>query len=427
MKKTWMGSSLLALSLAVAGARADNDALSTPGAIPGLGAAVVNADAAAAPAKAPVTAEPANPCCGSAPCCDSAPCCGCCAADKGKGGLYGDIDYLLWWFKKGHIPPLVTTGSINDTPTGALGQPGTTLIFGDQRFGSNPFSGGRFTVGAWLGDGQDFGVETSWFFMEQRRSFFHASGTGDTGTGSLNVVLFNGDGGFEDSFPQVALEGTSSGNINVRLTQRLWGAEVNARKVCCCGDSLRLSALAGFRYISLQESFDLETDSAFLPTDTGITTQVNDTIGARNNIYLGQIGAQADWFCGNLLVSVLGKVAIGGNDETVKINGTTVNTDPINGTVVAPGGYFSGPNNIGNHHGGDFIFVPEVGVKLGYKITCNLAATVGYDLLWLSNVVRPGDQIDRVVTFQTNDRPKVLFHTTDFWAQGISFGLQYKF
>jgi hypothetical protein len=145
------------------------------------------------------------------------------------------------------------------------------------------------------------------------------------------------------------------------------------------------------------------------------------------NIYLGQIGAQADWLCGNLRVSVLGKVGLGGNDETVKISGTTVNTDPINGTVVAPGGYFSGPSNLGTHHGSDFIFVPELGVSLGYQIAQNVTVSVGYNLLWLSNVVRPGDQIDRVVTFQTNDRPGVLFKTTDFWAQGINVGLQFKY
>jgi hypothetical protein len=342
--------------------------------------------------------------------------------------LYGGADYLLWWFKKGGIPPLITHGEITDIPTGALGQPGTKLLFGDQRFGSDPFSGMRFTLGSWLGDDQNWGVETSWLWLEQRRSFFHASGTGDPGTGSLNVVLFNGDGNFEDSFPQVALEGTSAGEVNVRLVQRMWGAEFNVRKVCCCSDCFRLSALAGFRYLSLEESLDLQTSSTALPAELGISTAVEDSFGARNNIYLGQVGAQADLFRGNFRLSVLGKVAIGGNDEAVKISGTTVTTDPINGTVVTPGtGYFSGPKNIGNHHGGDFVVVPEVGVNLGYQITHNLTATVGYNFLWVSNVVRPGDQIDRTVTFLTNDRPGVLFHTSDFWAQGINFGLQFRY
>jgi hypothetical protein len=435
MKNTWMGSLLVALSLAVAGARAAGDGINPPEAFPSAGvtASADGAKAPAADAKAPAPAsQPAGSscadqsCCAQS-CCASQPCCGCCQDSSRGGGLYGGFDYLLWWFKKGSLPPLVTHGDPNDTPTGALGQPGTTVLFGGDRFGSNPFSGARFTVGAWLGDCQDLGVETTWLFLEQRRQFFSASGTGDVGTGSLNVVFFNGDGGFEDSFPQVALEGTSSGNINIRLVQRLWGGEVNARKVLACGDSLRLSALAGFRYLSLQESLDLEADSTALPADLGISTAVAESFGTRNNIYLGQIGAQADACFGNFRVSVLGKVGLGGNDESVKINGTTTNTDPINGTVVATGGFFSGPNNVGNHHGSDFVVVPEVGVNLGYKLTCNLTATVGYDFLYVSNVVRPGDQLDRTITFQTNDRPKVLFHTTDFWAQGINFGLQYRF
>jgi hypothetical protein len=90
---------------------------------------------------------------------------------------------------------------------------------------------------------------------------------------------------------------------------------------------------------------------AACPRTPALPPKGNDTIGTRNNIYLGQIGALSDWCGGNFLVTVLGKDAIGGDDETVKIN---------------------------------------------------------------------GDQIERVVTFQTNDRPKVLFYTTDFWAKGIS-------
>jgi Putative beta barrel porin-7 (BBP7) len=64
---------------------------------------------------------------------------------------------------------------------------------------------------------------------------------------------------------------------------------------------------------------------------------------------------------------------------------------------------------------------------------------VGYDFLYLSNAVRPGDQIDRElnptqipVNGSTGGlvgapRPTFNFHETDFWAQGIRFGVALRF
>jgi hypothetical protein len=350
------------------------------------------------------------------------------ADEPARGGFYGGAEYLLWWLRKGNVPPLVTHGDPKDTPTGALGKPGTTVLFGGNRFGAaDPFSGGRFTLGYWLGNEQAWGVEAGFFFLEQRRSFFAAAGTGGPGTGSLNVALFNGDARVEDTFPQVALEGTSQGNIGIRLTQRLWGTELNLRHPGREDDTSRLSWLAGFRFLDLEESFDLQTTSVALPPALGISTALADSIATRNRFYGAQIGADADFFHKNWRLTMRGRLALGGNDEAVKISGTTTNVDPIRGVVVAPGGYFSGPNNIGNHHHGEFAVVPEFGANLGYQISKNLTATVGYTFLYISDVVRAGDQIDRVVTFQTNNRPGVLFKQSDSWAQGINLGFQIRY
>jgi hypothetical protein len=46
-----------------------------------------------------------------------------------------------------------------------------------------------------------------------------------------------------------------------------------------------------------------------------------------------------------------------------------------------------------------------------------------YDFLYLSEVVRPGDQIDHNLV----PSPLPIFNRTDFWAQGVSFGLEVKF
>jgi hypothetical protein len=42
-----------------------------------------------------------------------------------------------------------------------------------------------------------------------------------------------------------------------------------------------------------------------------------------------------------------------------------------------------------------FAVVPEVGIKLGYKIMPSIQLGIGYDFLFISNVLGPTDQIDR--------------------------------
>ena len=59
---------------------------------------------------------------------------------------------------------------------------------------------------------------------------------------------------------------------------------------------------------------------------------------------------------------------------------------------------------------------------------------VGYSFIYWSNVSRPGDQIDLNVSpsqfppyDETATMPAFVQHTTDFWAQGINVGLDYRF
>ena len=85
--------------------------------------------------------------------------------------------------------------------------------------------------------------------------------------------------------------------------------------------------------------------------------------------------------------------------------------------------------------------VPEVGVNVGYNFTPWLRGFLGYNFLYWSNVVRPGEQIDREINVRqipgpnfptggsntTVARPTVPFKSTDFWAHGVNLGLELKY
>ena len=80
--------------------------------------------------------------------------------------------------------------------------------------------------------------------------------------------------------------------------------------------------------------------------------------------------------------------------------------------------------------------VPELGVRAGVQVTEHARVFVGYNFLYMSNVVRAGDQIDLRVNpnqLAPNNSlggpalPAFTPKTTDFWAQGISLGLELRY
>ncbi|MGL4421020.1 MAG: BBP7 family outer membrane beta-barrel protein, partial [Gemmataceae bacterium] len=103
--------------------------------------------------------------------------------------------------------------------------------------------------------------------------------------------------------------------------------------------------------------------------------------------------------------------------------------------------------NIGNFSRDRFAVLPELGLNIGYHITPHCRIFVGYNFLYLSNVLRPADQIDtgldvtRIPFFTqasgsnvgnitnaqrlSNVRPVVPFRESDFFAQGVNVGLQF--
>jgi hypothetical protein len=132
-------------------------------------------------------------------------------------------------------------------------------------------------------------------------------------------------------------------------------------------------------------------------------------------------------------------MAIGNNKQTVRNNGSTEITDPTATptTQTFQGGLLTqSPGNIGTFEQNEFAIVPEFGATLGYQLTDHLRATLGYTFLYWSNVVRPGDHINRDVNpkliqpqvppITGEIRPGFEFDTTDYWVQGLSFGGEYR-
>jgi len=146
--------------------------------------------------------------------------------------------------------------------------------------------------------------------------------------------------------------------------------------------------------------------------------------------------AERQW--GRFSVALRGSVALGVTHQELDITGAQLVTPPGGPATAFTGGLLAVGPNLGQFSRDRFGVVPEVSVNLGYWLTPYLKAYAGYNFLYWSNVIRPGDQIDRVVdltfvpntpamnppTFSGQFRPQPLFQQSGFWAQGIQFGLE---
>jgi Putative beta barrel porin-7 (BBP7) len=393
------------------------------------------------------------------------------SVEDAQSRFWADAEYLLWWFKAAPAPvPLVTTGSLNDSVPGAIGQPGTQVLFGGQPLNSPARSGYRLTLGGWVNDCKTVGVEVTGFYFQPGADVEFSKSSNAAGLPLLGVPFFDrtpagfnpGAGGWSGNAYQtggpntqaalLAANGTSLfGNVNVHASSELWGMELNSVINLLSTEQFKLNALVGFRFIDLRESLGL--DFASFPVGIPVSepfraVTINDLFRTRNEFYGGQLGLRGEWTGKWLFASVGGKIALGGTNEVVDISGSF--TDPLpfiyrsfgSTSAFSPStGIFAQPTNSGTFVQNHFAVAGDVDVRVGVNVLRCMRVFVGYEFLGLSSVVRPGNQMDRNInttqvgpapggassTLTGQASPTQLFNTSTFFAQGVNFGVEFRY
>ena len=109
-----------------------------------------------------------------------------------RGWIWGSAEYLLWRTDGMSIPPLVTTSPVG-TPrdeSGVLGEPGTTILFGDEDILADNTNGVRVRSGLYFDRQSQVGVQSEYFMLETQTDGFLASGNA-SGTPILARPFFN--------------------------------------------------------------------------------------------------------------------------------------------------------------------------------------------------------------------------------------------
>ena len=408
--------------------------------------------------------------------------------------MYVHGEYLIGWLDGMNTPPLV----IQDDNANFTSP---DIIYGDGPLLEGQRNGGRITFGLWLDDYGKWGIEGDYLGLGDLNETFTA-GTKDGQGALNNIYIgrpfFNPFSFFRDppsNMDEVprgpareddtdGLDGTVSvyshsefQSAGIRLLHNLCCVDRNPP---CCGDSVecgsavgcgsgcgagvdcpirplgricsllglgvrRTDVIYGFRWASLNESLRIDEDLQEVEGDTEFL--ITDLFETSNDFYGGEIGFQTQWERHRWSLDLLSKIAIGNTQQRVLIDGYTFNdgvlsedltVDGRRGGLLAQSGEGAYAGNIGSYQRDAFSVLPELGLTLGYAVTPRLRATVGYTLIYWSNVLRPGDQIDLDVNgtlipsgeldpiVVARDHPRFEYRQTDLWAQFLNVGAEYR-
>jgi hypothetical protein len=342
-------------------------------------------------------------------------------------------DYLLWWTKGMGVPALATTSPAG-TPqadAGVLGRLNTSVLFGDGNMLDESRSGGRVNLGLWLDACHQRGIEFSYLALGEESASLH--GTADQFS-ILARPFFDLQAGAADSrlivFPNL-VEGT----LAIDVSSEFQSAEVSLRRPCQTPYGSNIDCFVGYRFAELEDRVLISESTISLaePT-TGTRFELDDRFESRNQFHGGQIGVRlVGHSAPGWSSEFTGKFGLGNTSSRMAISGQTLVT-PTSGTpTTQSAGLLVQGTNSGVFETDEFSTLSEFGLTLHRHLGCGWSFNVGYQFLLWTDVLRAGEQIDTTInvsqippgTLIGEARPEFRGETTDFWAQGLSLGLEY--
>lgn len=346
-------------------------------------------------------------------------------------GLFAEVEYNMWWTKARSVPVLATTSPLG-TPLIDVGVlPSAISLYGGD-VGEGLGDGGRVTFGKWLDSYHTTALAARFTAFRADDGDFTAISDGTT---NLAIPFIDAQSGLESSYiigyTPDGVTAISQGSINIQDRLDLTGVEVFGNFLLMDERGARLDLFGGYHMLRLDNSLSIGSSlTAF--GDNITTTDIFDT---ENEFHGGFGGLMATFAHNRWFFNISGKLSIGNMNQRVQIDGLTVATS--GGVVdIRDEGLFALGTNQGSYSRDRVVYIPEANLKLGYRVRDNIAVTLGYNFLYISNVAMSGDQVDRTLNLsQTNGGPLIgpsrpilpEIRDTDFWAQGLNFGLEVAF
>ena len=357
------------------------------------------------------------------------------------------VDTLMWWTPKVDLPALVTTSpqGTSATEAGILGTPGTQTIWGGDHVFNFAQAGVRFRGGSWFEQDDGSGIGAELVMLGNRGQIFVTQSDGDP---ILARPFLDTDTGLQNS-QLVAYPGLNAGSIGFDTETRMYsinmhywvelydasesdgtifrGQSSNFQSEADRPEETLFGLQIGPRFTHLDDT--LLMDERFISQPSGRSYLLRDSFKTENSFLGGEFGFRMRRR-GRIDIDLGLILAIGANHRELDINGQNVVTDG-GSSVTNPGGFLAQQSNFGGWDDNRFSLMPSLDVSFGYENENGWRLSVGYSLLYWTNVLRAGEQISLSIDpnqllnpppgVSTNPAP--LYREADYFAHGLTVGI----
>ena len=360
------------------------------------------------------------------------------------GGSHGPrawigAEYLLYWTKDAPIPFNVATVGLA-AGTGIVGATGTRILFGNTSIDYSNFSGVRVIGGYWITSNESLGLEANLFILPKKNVGTPAL----TGSDILPVLarpFLNTASNVQNS-RVLGKPGQFLGNVQTTSGLELWGAEIGP--VWRARDTGRwtFDYLGAFKFLALNETLTVADTANTLGGGVSVlqgrafnspsSLSIRDEFRVQNNFYGVTLGARSNLHVEAFTWSLTGKIGLGWMESNLRTTGTSTVSGGSTAPLTSVGGLYASGPSLGDFSKNQFAAIPEFATNLNVQITSHLGLNLGYNYLYISKVLRPGEQISGQVNpsfvptspnFGALSGPAnstIPLSSSSFWAQGFN-------
>ena len=327
--------------------------------------------------------------------------------------LSARVEAATFWPSSQTLPALVRTAEI--------GTPGSTDLFGGTQNLDQSVQGIRGEFGYRFGFSHCNTLQFRFFDAGAQSLTF------DSPRSSATSIVRPYQDGSQNPIVQDALSikepGISNGSVLAHAYSDVQGGDILFKRLWLKNCDASTEWLVGYQNTRLTDSIDVH--STTIPIGSTNLLELRDQFRAVNQFNgatfgLSRIAYSPRWSLGSMF-----KLGMGDLQRDVTISGF----QKVGNAPATTNGLLARSPANGFYSTNTFVFSPEVNVTLGYRLTQNLEATVGYTYLGLPKVARAGEQIDTVSDLDSASptRPRFTLQESNFSLHSLNYGLQYRY
>lgn len=343
---------------------------------------------------------------------------------------YVNAEYVLWSQRGMSVPALVTSSfqgtALEDA--GVLGLATTTVLYGNQTLGDSTQSGGRLTVGRWIDDCQYVAIGGRGFILDTQNTEFSATSPTNTILARPYFDVSSGQAAQQNSLV-IAYPNVQTGGVQVTSSADVAGGDFFLRRMIHESELSRVDFWIGYQFARITGDLTIASNST---EASGAELAVTDQFSTRNEYHGAAFGFMTTIERECWRLNLLTKMGLGRMHQSANLTGSNSLTDGTN-TTTDNVGLLVRSTNSGLHTNNAFSMSPEINLTWSYRLTRSLDASIGYSLVYWTNVLTPGGAIDPNLAVNLDDpptgnlNPQMQFLDHAYWVQGVSFGLSGRF